>query len=251
MDIEAVAPFPMIEFRAKTEFDDYMRRSATLRGDRWLYEQSLATQDDAVTIHGTCGICLTEACFTAATRDGELVAAGRVPNWREELTCDCRQRLSNRQRALLHYLLASGLLHPWTRVLGVGDLGALIPLLKSRSHTLTCWSGAVDLLPKDDSNLAHAHHLVIAIEEIDAGWIQRESLATLAAQLADGGRLVFTTPFDVAEEGDPRHSDAAPIGWSILPRLREQGFSDAKACLYWSEEFGYLGPLNFIFDASK
>jgi len=251
MDIQTVAPFRMIEFRERAEYDEYLRRSATVRGDRWLYEQSLATLDDAVVLRGTCGLCLNEACFTASTRDGEVVAAGRVPNWREELVCDCRQRLSNRQRALLHYLLAGGLLHPWTRVLGLGDLGALFPMLKAQSHDLTCWSGVVDLLPRNDSTPARAHHLVISMEEIDARWIQRESLAVVADQLADGGRLVFTTPFDVTAEGDPRPSDAAPIGWSILTSLREQGFCDAKACLYWSEEFGYLGPLNFIFDASK
>ena len=33
--------------------------------------------------------------------------------------------------------------------------------------------------------------------------------------------------------------------------LREAGFRDAAAYLYWSEELGYLGPMNFIFRAVK
>jgi len=252
MSFPAVAPFRMTEFRERAEFVEYMRHSATLRGDRWLYEQSLATPDDEVVVHGTCGVCLTEASFTASTRSGDPVAGGRVPNWREELVCDCKQRLSNRQRALLHYLLTTDVLHPWTRVLGLGDHGALFPVFKSLSPGLTCWSGSIDRLPRDQQSKCVApYHLVISVEQLDSTWMQREPITALAAQLIEGGRLVFTTPFDVASDGDPKGPGVGPIGWNILQNLRDYGFSDAKACLYWSEEFGYLGPLNFIFEASR
>jgi hypothetical protein len=41
------------------------------------------------------------------------------------------------------------------------------------------------------------------------------------------------------------------IGWDILDRLKQAGFSDAAAHTYWSHELGYLGPMNMIFSAVK
>jgi len=252
MVFPVVAPFRMTEFRERAEFVEYMKHSAVLRGDRWLYEQSLATLDDAVVLQGTCGVCLTEASFTASTRSGEQVAGGRVPNWREELVCDCKHRLSNRQRALLHYLLTTNVLQPWTRVLGLGDHGALFPVFKSLIPGLMCWTGSTNRLPiYQPSEVDRQYHLILSVEQLDSSWMQRETIAALAAQLMEGGRLIFTTPFDVASEGAHPGPSVRPVGWTILESLRDYGFSDAKACLYWSEEFGYLGPLNFIFEASR
>jgi len=247
----SVAPFRTIAFREREEFEDYRKATEALRADRWLYEQSLATLDDSVRLQGTCGICMTETVFTACTRNGESAAGGRVPNWREGLMCDCRLQLSNRNRAVMHYLLASDLLQPWTRVLGLGDLGALVPPIKSLVQTMRCWAGDVEQLPARTAAAARTHHLVISMEQLHAGSCRPDVLKAFASQLVDGGRLVFTTPFDVNSDASHLDSGAGPIGWAILPSLREHGFSDAKACMYWSEEFGYLGPLNFIFEASK
>jgi len=246
-----VAPLRMLEFRDYAEFSEYLKHSETLRADRWLYEQSLATLEDSLVLRGTCGLCLTEAAFVCSTRNGESAAGGRVPHWREELICDCRQRLCNRQRALLHYLLAADLLQPWTRVLALGDLGPLLARLDTLSDHLTTWPGAIDRLPQSDSHRVPEWHLTVSVEQFDAQILCPDVIASLAARLCDGGRLVFTAPFDVSLEPAGRPLAAGPVGWWILPALREHGFSDAKASMYWSEEFGYLGPFNFIFEASK
>jgi len=247
----SIAPFRTVAFRERAEFEVYSKASEALRADRWLYEQSLATLEDAVTLQGTCGICLTETVFTACTRNGESAAGGKVPNWREGLMCDCRLQLSNRNRAVMHYLLASELLQPWTRVLGLGDLGALLPAIKPLVHSVRCWSGAIEQLPARKAAPERTHHLVISMEQLHADSCRPDVLMALSSQLVDGGRLIFTTPFDVNSDAPDPDCAAGPVGWAILPSLREHGFSDAKACMYWSEEFGYLGPLNFIFDASK
>jgi hypothetical protein len=63
---------------------------------------------------------------------------------------------------------------------------------------------------------------------------------------------VFTVPFNVNNlVDDSSEDDLKLMGWGILKLLQEAGFSDAKACTFWSEEFGYLGPLNFIFAAIR
>jgi hypothetical protein len=85
--------------------------------------------------------------------------------------------------------------------------------------------------------------------------------------LVPGGSFVFSVPFTCtaavtqsdygalsrgpqgmpAVMGFPIHV----IGWDIIDRVRQAGFVDCYALCYWSEEFGYLGPNNFIFCASK
>jgi hypothetical protein len=116
---------------------------------------------------------------------------------------------------------------------------------------MSSWTGAIEQLPSKRALWEQTHHLVISMEQLTADSCRPGILKALASQLVDGGRLIFTTPFDVNLEESHSDSGVGPIGWAMLPSLREHGFSDAKACMFWSEEFGYLGPLNFIFEASK
>ncbi|MBF0564175.1 MAG: class I SAM-dependent methyltransferase [Nitrospirae bacterium] len=55
--------------------------------------------------------------------------------------------------------------------------------------------------------------------------------------------------------GDPLSFDGClcfyHFGWEILTELNTIGFKDAKALLYWSREYGYLGGEQIIFTASK
>jgi SAM-dependent methyltransferase len=41
------------------------------------------------------------------------------------------------------------------------------------------------------------------------------------------------------------------FGWEMLDQLREIGFADVNACLYWSKEFGYLGREQIVFMAER
>jgi len=105
----------------------------------------------------------------------------------------------------------------------------------------------------------------------------RKAFAELGRVLAPGGRLVFTIPFfyelettriraSVGPEGIIHHlpaeihgnpvSDGGSLcfqnfGWDILLDLREAGFSDAMASLYWGPWQGHLGYPFFVFSASK
>src|SRR4051812_12493357 len=97
--ISSVAPFRVAEFRSREEFDDYLKDNERLLGHRWLYEQSLASEEEQVVLAGSCGLCLEEAEFPSRTEGGEATMAGRVPNWREGMICNCERRLINRQRA--------------------------------------------------------------------------------------------------------------------------------------------------------
>lgn len=96
--------------------------------------------------------------------------------------------------------------------------------------------------------------------------------------LTPGGNLLFSVPFyfnskinitraKLSPEGSIVHImepeyHGNPVnkngclcyryfGWEILDELRETGFRDAYAILYWSKEFGYLGNEQVVFFARK
>jgi hypothetical protein len=246
-----VADFRMMEFENQNEFEHYLNDSAELRASRWLYEQSLASSKAAVVLDGTCGICLSEACFTSPTAGGEATSAGLVPNWREGLVCDCERRLINRERSLLHYMLTKRLLQPWTRVLGLGDLRQLKDVVGGLVGQLVHLPGPLTSLLDDWplSGQPAGYHLLISVEQFDAASCRPEIMSRLAMLLVDGGSLVFTAPFIPTAQAGTK--DTGPFGWSILDRLRDAGFTRVRASTHWSEEFGYLGQMNFIFSASR
>lgn len=55
--------------------------------------------------------------------------------------------------------------------------------------------------------------------------------------------------------GDPVTSKAclcfSHFGWEMLGQMRESGFLDAYAVLFWSVDFGYLGSEQILFIACK
>ncbi|WP_259735006.1 class I SAM-dependent methyltransferase [Synechococcus sp. CS-602] len=75
----------------------------------------------------------------------------------------------------------------------------------------------------------------------------------MRAYLCQAGGLVHLLPPEY--HGDPINPEGClcfyHFGWDILDDLREVGFSDAKALLYWSKEFGYLGGEQLILVAQK
>jgi SAM-dependent methyltransferase len=97
--------------------------------------------------------------------------------------------------------------------------------------------------------------------------------------LKPGGKLFFTVPFDTNREenlvraimkardeiqhllppeihGNPVNPDHGSLsfyvfGWEMLDQLREAGFNDVSAHLYWSKNFGYLGTEQYVFIATR
>jgi SAM-dependent methyltransferase len=96
--------------------------------------------------------------------------------------------------------------------------------------------------------------------------------------LKPGGKLLFTVPFTSKPNtlirakvnsdstishllppeyhGDPLNSKGClcfyHFGWDLLDSLRNLGFRDTLALIYWSREFGYLGHGGqIIFEAQK
>lgn len=98
------------------------------------------------------------------------------------------------------------------------------------------------------------------------------------SKLKKGGGLFWSVPFALQEEkniqrakkdelgniihilppeyhGDPLRKEGALsyyiFGWEMLDQVRDAGFKDVYALLYWSQKFGYLGALQSAFFAFK
>ena len=120
--------FPAVRFASEMEFRDYLADNQSQLDARAAYERSLAVTK-ALTRPGTCAPCLRAAEFTSPAAEGT-----RPPLWRDSQTCDCRDRLSNQHRALLHFVQAAGVF-PWTRLLLAGPPSALDLRLSSMVQT--------------------------------------------------------------------------------------------------------------------
>jgi hypothetical protein len=245
-----VAPLRVETFRSYSEFEAYLAASDKNRRLRWLHERSLASTEKAVTLNGTCGLCLAPTAFTSSTHGGELVPHGRVPNWREGLACGCEYRLINRQRALLHLVAAENRLQSWTRILAMGEVLALKPFLSAVSDHVTLWPGSLDAGFAQLEPPRGGFHLILSVEQLSGGLARLKVLSGLHTLLAPGGLIALTAPFDVNAQRAASVGEGI-IGWDMVEVLMESGFSNVSVRSYWSEEFGYLGAFNMMVTASR
>lgn len=228
----------------------------------------------------------TDFSFAFQQSDGSM-----VPNWRERMVCpQCRLNNRMRASIHLFHLLCAPTsescfylteqttpLFSWFKqnyadVAGSEFLGDSIAL------------GAHNSAGIRNENLTE---LTFAEEQFDAilsfdvfehipEYLQ--ALQNCLCCLKTGGSLFFSVPFDLqatqhhvrAEidsngkinhllppeyHGDPLSDDGClcyyHFGWELLEQLRNLGFKDASAYLYWSDHYGYLGGEQLIFRAIK
>ena len=101
--------FPSANFVSFAEFEEYRRDMQPRMDARYLYERGLANTGDGHPARRHLRPLPAPRPFHRPHRGGEALADGRtVPNWREEQTCDCEDRLNDRARALVHFLAVRG-----------------------------------------------------------------------------------------------------------------------------------------------
>jgi hypothetical protein len=269
----AYLPFSSVKFRSRYEFEEYCQENRERLDGRYTFEMAQATKDAFVVRNGSCGFCMRRAVFTSSTAGGEVLPDGRtVPNWREQQICDCEKTLPSRFRAVLHFLQSEIGLQDWKQLLLLGPASQLESPLAQH-----CRVTAVSRLVRHQADLGTAlsetgrykipdddcsRHVVVSSDYLQHVPPLRDTLTEIRRVLMPGGSFVFTIPFHLNSQGTVSHAQPKPlpvetagiaheIGWDILDRLDEAGFTDAAVHLYWSGELGYLGPMNMIFSAIR
>ncbi len=259
------ARFPALIVESAEGFRRLRHAQSGLFDERYRREQALGTGDESLALTGTCGLCLRVARFVSSTALGEATADGRVvPNWREQQACDCAHALVSRRRALLHLALSHAGAAGWYRIGVLGQDDAILHYLRAGWPETVGWrrfelGRELLALPEETGAL----HLVLSADHLQCVAPLDATLAEVARVLSPGGAFVFTVPFSVNEENtrsEPAtvHAGqtllARPLhafGWDILDKLRRSDFVDCRAHIYWSEEFGYLGTFNVVFEAFR
>ena len=287
---DAFPALPTTPCRSIEEFERFMLQNSAEWGARAAREASIACSDGPFTVPGWCVVCRAHTefevgynhCFVGP--DG-----GRVPNWREHLTCrGCG--LNNRMRAAFHFLLQ-----------GAGARGTLYlteqvtPLFRAVSAAVPRTTGseflrdgtrpgALDAQGRRHEDLASLSFADRSFDRIGCFEVLEHmpdhlpALRQIRRCLVPGGTLLLTVPFALdrvghveraklgadgtvehilpAEyHGDPL--DGAGVlcfrhfGWALLAELDAAGFEEPALHFYWSSELGHLGGPQFIVAARR
>ena len=254
------ARFPADGFISHAEFEARGERDTAALARQARIEAALATAEPVLVERATCAACLRPAVLISRTDAGRVVEAGlRVPDWPHEQVCDCEDRLSGRDRALLHAAASLAGLRRWSRLL---LFGPPIPVHR-RLRALAGETAAVaDLAPGPAIAAADGcADVTIAADCLHRAPALRPVLAELRRVAAPGGCMLARMPFrERATHSTTRRSGIdghrlAPgelhaIGWDILAACREAGWAQAEMLRCWSRELGYLGARNFLLRAS-
>ena len=252
MNADTGLRLPFDTFRSEAAFEAFVAAKRALLDLRYSYEtaRAAASREMIAVSQGSCGLCLRATSFTTEMPE-RVDGQTREPNWREQMFCACPNRLNNRFRGLLQFVMSEIQPPPWTRLLLLGAAYPIEAYLQRRvaAVAVRARSGRLLRAPRFE---AEAYHLILSCEHLQAETALDDVLAGLRDALIPGGRLVFTAPFDTASVASkpPRDGNPGVLGWDILTRLAGAGFVAPAAHLFWSEEFGYLGPFNLIFSAS-
>lgn len=255
------------------------------------FEKSLISDCAEFTHYGYCYVCELHVNFLvdfqySCQADGVL-----TPNWRERLVCpgchlnnrmravmhifnqECHpNKLSNiyitEQATDLYKIIKQ----KFSNVYGSEYLGGSISSGCYNSEGIR----NEDLTRTSFDNNQFDYILSFDVFEHIPNY--RKALAECFRCLKPGGILLFSVPFVRTAEnnivraclsqngeiihllppeyhGDPINPDGClcfyHFGWDILGDLKAVGFENAKALLYWSKDFGYLGGEQLLFFATK
>jgi SAM-dependent methyltransferase len=228
--------------------------------------------------------------YTAGAYVDFIVSPKRPINWRETLKCP-KTNLINRVRASIHIMDVECAPYPSDTIYIMEQKTSTYQFLKKRYPKLigseylgdNIQPGQVvnGLRHEDATHLSFAndsleHILSFDVFEHVPNYLSafRECYRTLKP----GGCLLWSVPMarrkhnnivravidddgnishllEPEYHGDPVKKQGIlcfyHFGWEMLDQIRELGFSDVYATLFWSKEFGYLGDETALFIARK
>ncbi len=280
------------EIGSGAEYRAYVASVTDQYRKREQIELELITNDHELWMEGFCYVCKGKTNFrttfqyASVGRDG-----GRVPNWREQLTCE-KCGLNNRLRASLQIfeercqplptdqIYVTEQLTPlydwigrnYPNVIGSEYLGNGVARGAMNGNNIR--NEDLTQLSFLDSQFDH----ILSFDVLEHVPDYQGALRECFRCLKPGGNLLFGVPFERSSEknivrakvsstgevvhllepeyhGDPLRKEGVlcfyHFGWDLLDQLQAIGFANVRAYLYWSKELGYLGGEQILFRACK
>jgi hypothetical protein len=271
---------------------DYRERARGRFAERAAIERALIPSSERpFDIEGFCVACLRSqsfrTTFDAAVRDEQ---GARIPNWRENLVCDCG--FNTRIRTAIHWLTLKVRLPKDARIYLMEQRSALYDWLKERYPNLVGseYLGIAAPLGRslrgirneDATRLTFSDgslDCVLSFDVFEHVPDYRSAFHEAYRCLTDGGLLLFTAPFVRTSpstiqrarlsgsgeiehllppeyHGDPMNPDGGILcfqhfGWDVIEALKAAGFTEPHALFMWSRRLGYLGDEQVLFSARK
>lgn len=285
-----VPDFPGAKLSSFADFKSYQQAISAEYRDRIVHENSLLQPGD-FTVPGRCVLCGKDVNFKVDYVAAHTIADGtKRPNWRERMICACGLNNRVRacvhfvlaecslNKSSIVYISEQStvlyrLLHGYSSfVIGseyyegerkpghIGrngyrfeDMTALSFPDNSLDHILTF--DVLEHVPDYRAALREGYrtlkpggHMVISVP-----FALNAEQTIVRAKISDNGEIAHLLPEEY--HGDPMGGKGIlcfyHFGWDLLDQLREFGFSEANAHLYWSAELGYLGGIQILLMARK
>jgi len=284
LEIVLTSGFEDYEKHAASMETTYAERAALERG--LLADRESFEVEGLCYVCGAARRFLVDFKFTAPDDDGEL-----LPNWRERLVCsrcglinrwraaihvfeqECRPARSDaiyltEQATPLYKRLRRRL----PRLVGSEYLDRAVPFGETNPKGIR--NETLMELTFDDGSFSY----ILSFDVFEHMPDYLQAFRECRRCLRPGGRILFSVPFrrqarhnlvraQVETDGTVQHLLPAeyhgdPVtasgclcyyhfGWELLDQLRNLGFDQVRALLYWSREYGYLGGEQVFFVARK
>jgi len=271
------------------EVSAHFRKSGEYERRRQI-EESLLRNEDEFLVPGYCYITSHYTEFTVGWHRTPAGRYPEMPIWRETLVSDGiyinRMRASMH---LFEYILRPRREDPIYITEQCSPLYAWLKenypnTIGSEYLGATATPGSIDEHGVRHESLTalsfpdHSMQFVLSFDCFEHFANYTAGLRECARIIKPGGSLLITVPFrrDSAHNvvrakdledgtvehllppeyhGDPLNEEGClcyyHFGWQLLDDMRDSGFRDPRACLYWSREYGYLGKEQVLFCADK
>lgn len=284
---EPEVPLEIARIASFDEYGDHVRLMAAECASRHLTEQALLDEKAHFVVPGYCFVCRRQVFFQADYAHGFTVDGKHIPNWRECLICPgCRLNNRMRAAVHLFHELCrprpgcalyiteqTTPMYRWFK-------GAFADVIGSEYLAMDGAAGSKNkkgIRHEDLTGLSFADEqfdVVLSFDVFEHIPNYRKAFRECRRVLKKDGLLFFSVPFDrnsyrniIRAEmlpdgtvshflppefhGDPLRESGClcfrHFGWECLEELKQEGFSNAAACLYWSREYGYLGGEQLLF----
>ena len=284
------AQFLVKKVSSHEEFKQYFSEMQDDHNRRHQFEKSLLKDSNPFNLGGYCYPCKKRVQFLVDYQYASEIDGVLTPNWRERLVCpSCG--LNNRMRSAIHlfhkllkpdkkshiYLTEQRTpLFKWfsenfAEVIGSEFLG---------DQVAPGQTNEAGIRNEDLTHLSFSDNqfdFILSFDVLEHIPDYKTALKECLRVLKPKGAMLFTVPFAFTEKnivravkkndgtieylmtpdihGDPNTSEGCLcyfyFGWELLDHMREIGYADASAYIYWSKKFGYLGKYQILFVGRK